>query len=79
MNYLEASNTSTKTKTASVSGLWLYALGTLFVVLKLTGTINWSWWFVLAPFWIPWVLIALGLMVMGLVALAFILVNINKR
>lgn len=79
MNYLETSNTSTKTKTASVSGLWLYALGALFVVLKLTGTINWSWWIVLAPLWIPWVLIALGLIVMGLVALAFILVNINKR
>jgi hypothetical protein len=26
-------------------------LGTAFVVLKLIGTINWSWWYVTAPFW----------------------------
>ena len=25
----------------------------VFVVLKLVGVINWSWWWVLAPFWIP--------------------------
>jgi hypothetical protein len=23
-----------------------------FIVLKLTGVINWSWWWVLAPLWI---------------------------
>ena len=24
----------------------------VFVVLKLVGVINWSWWWVLSPFWI---------------------------
>lgn len=28
-------------------------LGLLFIVLKLTGVIGWSWIAVLAPFWIP--------------------------
>jgi hypothetical protein len=28
-------------------------LGIAFIILKLTGTINWSWLWVLAPFWIP--------------------------
>ena len=28
-------------------------LGIIFIVLKLIGTIDWSWWWVLAPFWIP--------------------------
>lgn len=28
-------------------------LGVAFIVLKLTNVINWSWWWVLAPFWIP--------------------------
>ena len=28
-------------------------LGIVFVVLKLTGVIAWSWLWVLAPFWIP--------------------------
>lgn len=25
----------------------------LFIALKLTHVINWSWWWVLSPFWIP--------------------------
>jgi hypothetical protein len=25
----------------------------VFLVLKLTGTIDWSWWWVTAPLWIP--------------------------
>lgn len=25
----------------------------VFLVLKLTGNIDWSWWWVFAPFWIP--------------------------
>lgn len=28
-------------------------LGVLFIGLKLTGFINWSWWFVTMPFWLP--------------------------
>jgi hypothetical protein len=38
-------------------------LGVVFVVLKLTGVISWSWWWVTAPFWGPlllWVTIMLG-------------------
>ncbi len=34
-------------------------LGVVFVTLKLCGVINWSWWWVLAPFWISGVLIGL--------------------
>ena len=25
----------------------------VFITLKLTGYIDWSWWWVLSPFWIP--------------------------
>ena len=28
-------------------------LAIVFIVLKLTGYISWSWWWVLAPIWIP--------------------------
>ncbi len=34
-------------------------LGLIFVVLKLTGFIAWSWWWVTCPFWID-ILIAAG-------------------
>ncbi len=36
-------------------------LGVAFVVLKLTGYISWSWWWVTAPFWIGIVLALLFL------------------
>ena len=39
-------------------------LGVAFVVLKLTGVINWSWWWVTAPFWGVLALIV-GLLVIG--------------
>lgn len=28
-------------------------LAILFITLKLVGVIGWSWWWVLAPIWIP--------------------------
>lgn len=31
-------------------------LGLLFIALKLTGYIDWSWLWILAPFWIPFML-----------------------
>lgn len=33
----------------------------VFVVLKLAGLIAWSWWWVLAPFWIPLLVALIGL------------------
>jgi len=41
-------------KTVSVeTDLGATLLLILFVALKLTGVIAWSWWWVLAPLWIP--------------------------
>ena len=34
-------------------------LGVVFVTLKLLKVINWSWWWVTAPFWIPIALVVL--------------------
>ena len=48
-----------------VAGAFLVA----FVVLKLTNTIEWSWWWVLCPLWIPICLILLVLIVVGVIAL----------
>lgn len=42
---------------------WLPLLGILFIGLKLTDHIDWSWLWVLAPFWLP-----LGV-VLGFIAL----------
>ena len=37
---------------SSDSGIGVLGLlGVVFVTLKLTGIISWSWWWVTAPFW----------------------------
>jgi hypothetical protein len=32
-------------------------LTVLFIGLKLTNYIDWSWWWVISPIWLPWALI----------------------
>ena len=39
----------------------------VFLVLKLTGNISWSWWWVTSPLWIPLILVFLLLCFVGLV------------
>ena len=47
----------TMNKNNGSSGLGLSSVLTIiFVVLKLVGVINWSWWWVLSPTWISIVL-----------------------
>ena len=38
-------------------GLFPALLTILFIGLKLTGHIAWSWWWVLSPLWIPAVIV----------------------
>ena len=45
-------------------------LALVFITLKLTDYIDWSWWWVLAPIWIP--------VVLFLVAAVFIFANSGK-
>lgn len=41
-------------KNSSLKGLGLCdVFAVVFVVLKLIGVIDWSWWWVFAPIWIP--------------------------
>jgi hypothetical protein len=37
----------------------------LFIALKLTGYIEWSWWAVLAPIWIPLVFVGGCVIIIG--------------
>jgi len=59
------SNNTTK----NVSGVSFFGLLTLvFITLKLTGHIAWSWWWVLAPLWLPITIFIVGIIVLALVA-----------
>lgn len=54
-------------------------LGVVFIVLKLTGYIDWSWWWVTAPFWGPIALligiIVLVLLIAGIVGIIGFAIN----
>lgn len=45
------------------------ALAILFIALKLLNQITWSWWWVLSPIWIPFVIIFVVLLVIGSIML----------
>lgn len=44
-------------------------LGVAFIILKLCKVIDWSWWWVTAPFWGGIALVLVVLVIIGLVAL----------
>ena len=52
---------------------FLGLLTIVFIVLKLTGNIAWSWWWVLAPIWIPW---AIGGILLLLTLLAILVTEL---
>jgi hypothetical protein len=59
----------------SSSGLGLgMILFLIFMVLKLTGYITWSWWYVTLPLWGP---LLLALVIVGIVGL--VAINKHKR
>lgn len=42
----------------------------IFIILKLTNVITWSWWWITSPLWLP---IAIGLGILFLAGLAVLL------
>lgn len=64
---------------ADSSGNFLALLTLVFLVLKLTGVIGWSWWWVFSPLWLPAALviaiIAAALGVLLVVAVFAVLFN----
>jgi hypothetical protein len=58
---------------ASASGISFWSLlGLLFIGLKLGGIIEWSWLWVLSPFWIPF---ALAFLIVALIGIAYLAKN----
>ena len=43
-------------KTKSTNLGFLGTLFFIFLILKLTNYINWSWWWVTSPLWVPFVI-----------------------
>jgi uncharacterized membrane protein (DUF485 family) len=51
-----------KEQTASTSISLYTIVFIIFLILKLTGNIDWSWWWVTSPIWIP-ILLFIGILV----------------
>tara|TARA_Y100000310_G_C20693897_1_gene824139 strand:- start:1354 stop:1560 length:207 start_codon:yes stop_codon:yes gene_type:complete len=65
------------TSTSSSGGIGFCGLLTIvFIVLKLTDYIDWSWWWVLAPLWIP---ITLVLTILLIVLAIWGIVELSTR
>lgn len=55
---------------ASSGGIGFFGLlAVAFIVLKLTGVIGWSWWWVTSPIWGPIALVLAGFLIVFVVAL----------
>tara|TARA_R100001510_G_C7448186_1_gene74322 strand:+ start:195 stop:407 length:213 start_codon:yes stop_codon:yes gene_type:complete len=50
------------------TNMWMIVL-LVFIVLKLTDQIDWSWWWVLSPIWLPFII---GTSIGILIAVIFI-------
>ena len=59
-------NKSTRSSGVGFSSL----LALLFIALKFTGVVTWSWLWVLAPIWIPFVIVVFILIIVGIVIIA---------
>ena len=68
------SNTRTSTTTSGVTFLELLTVA--FIILKLCNVIDWSWWWVLAPTWIP---LALAAVVLLIVSILKLISTIHRR
>lgn len=49
----------------------------VFIILKLTHVIDWSWWWVLAPIWIP-IVVVLGIIAIVAIVVLFVKFIINE-
>lgn len=61
---------------AAGGGIGFVGLLTIaFIILKLCGVINWSWWWVLSPLWISVGLVIAVLLIIGIICLIAYLVQ----
>jgi len=71
---------TTKITTSGTSGLSLSTvLFLIFMTLKLTGNIAWSWWWVAAPLWIPIGIALAVLVVVGTAEMFSFMKNTNRH
>ncbi len=61
-----------KEQTASTSISLYTIVFIIFLILKLTGNIDWSWWWVTSPIWIPILIFTSVLVIVFLLGLLYV-------
>ena len=76
-NVIKQSKYKTMSSSSSSSGgiSFTGALTILFIGLKLTNVITWSWWWVLSPIWIS---LSLAVFILLIVATIFLISELSK-
>ena len=69
---------TTNIETVSVGTSFVGLLTIIFIVLKLTKVITWSWWWVLSPIWITWGVSIVTLFILGIVSIV-LAIKENKK
>jgi hypothetical protein len=73
-------NNMSESSSVSVNFPFLGILTLIFITLKLTGHIAWSWWWVLAPMWIPLaIILGIGIIVVIIAMITGANINVRKR
>ena len=70
-------STTSNNNTGGIGFAGLLAI--VFITLKLTGYIAWSWWWVLSPLWIPLALVVTILLFVWIVGTATESLRIKRR
>jgi hypothetical protein len=47
----------------------------VFLTLKLSGVINWSWWWITSPLWLPFVVVLAIIFIISVFAIVSVLIN----
>lgn len=71
-----ANNNNSTVGTGGIGFLGLLTI--VFITLKLTGHIAWSWWWVLAPLWAP-TAVVLAIMLLVFAIMAIMAFTVDKR
>jgi membrane protein YdbS with pleckstrin-like domain len=74
--FVQQNNMSKEQQITAINSSILTIMFVVFLVLKLTGNIDWSWWWVTSPLWLPIVSI-IGLIALIMVV-AILIIILNK-
>ena len=74
--FVENNNMSKEQQSTIFNSSLLTLLFIVFLILKLTGNIDWSWWWVTSPLWVP-IVLAIGFVAL-LMVIAILIIILNK-